>query len=66
MTEPSPQIADHVRHALLAAFGDIAAKTGLNPTHLNMKLRLEDGTRLQAEATPIAEGGSGDIVVEVE
>lgn len=60
------EIASVVREALLAAFGEISTKSGLALTHLDMKLRLDDGTRLRGRYKPITEGGSGDIEIKVK
>ena len=65
MNASNLDIATVVREALLAAFGDISTKSGLAPTHLDMKLRLDDGTELRAEYKPVKEGGLG-LKVEVE
>ena len=66
MAGQGPPTVHKVRFTLLAAFGEIAAKTGLDPTHLDMWLRLEDGTEIRAEYKPLAEGGSGQIDIRLE
>ena len=66
MDRSSPQTHEVVRGAILAAFGEIARKTGSAPTHLDMRLRLEDGTDLQVSRKPLAEGGSGNIEITDE
>ncbi len=40
---PGSEIADAVRVVMLAAFGDIAGKTGLNPTYLDTHLDMRLG-----------------------
>ena len=65
MTDQNVDITSVVREALLLAFGFISEKSQHTPTHLDMKLRLDDGTRLRAEYKSIAEGGSG-IEIEIE
>ena len=65
MTDQNPDIATVVREALLSAFGDIIMRSGLAPTHLDMRLRLDDGMHLHAQYRPIAEGGSATIEIEL-
>ncbi len=66
MTDQSPDITSVVSKALVLAFGFIGEESGHTPTHLDMKLRLDNGTRLRAQCTPISESGSGKIEVEIE
>ena len=66
MTDQNLDITSVVHEALLKAFGFISEKSGHTPTHLDMTLRLDDGTRLRAQRTPIAEAGSGKIEIEIE
>ncbi len=66
MTDQNVDITSVVRKALLLAFGFITEKSGHTPTHLKMKLRLDNGTRLRAKHTPITEGGSGKIEIEIK
>lgn len=65
MTDQNPDITAVVREALLAAFGEIGLQSGLATTHLDMRLRLDDGTHLQAQYRPITEGGSATIEIEL-
>lgn len=64
MPQPRKQFADTVRDAFLAAFGEISRDAGTAPTHLDLKLRFEDGRRIHVYRVPIAEGGTGRIEVE--
>ena len=58
--------ADIVRQALLAAFAEIAKKSGHAPTHLDMDMRLEDATRFRAQYRPVSEGGRGLLVTAAD
>ena len=66
MNDQKADIVTVVREAFLAAFGEINMKTGLKPTHLDLTLQLDNGMRLRAQRTPIAEGGSGNIEIKME
>ena len=66
MTQQQPALTDVIHDALLKAFGDISTKTGLAPTHLDMHLRLDDGTKVRALRVPIKDGVTGDLKVEIE
>lgn len=59
-------IAETVREGLRLFFGYIGGEYGHAPTHLDMTLRLSDGARVRAHRRPLDEGGTPDIIVEVE
>ncbi len=60
------EIADVVREGLEYFFGYLGREAGVSPSQLDMTLEFHDGTEVQAQVTPIGQGGTGKIEVEVK